>query len=148
MERNRVASLEQALNNFYTEYDYLPDPRAVKSKADAVFDTTDASGVELVKILLGRETGEPKQNPKEMKFLDVQDAKSRKGGITYDKDGNPTGVFDAWGHGYRILIDYDGNGDLIAPADSGAPGVLHGRHAAVYSLGKDGKGGKEAIRSW
>jgi len=140
-------NLEMAIQQFYLEYDRLPDPRATPVATDAAFDTGSADGVRLLAILLGKETGPDIQNTKRMAFLTVAEGKNRKNGMIYS-GSNVEGLFDPFGRGYRVMIDYDGDGQLTAPRESGVTGVLKNHHSAVYSLGPDGKGGSDAVRSW
>jgi len=147
------ASLEQAINNFYTEYGRLPSTSATPPASDSTppIDTTTADGIKLLTILLGKETGTTMENPKQMKFLDVQEAKAKKGGIEYDAGGVPTGLYDPWGNGYRIVIDYDYDEDITPPTESLAvpsTSPLHGKHVIAYSMGVDKTGLKEAVHNW
>ena len=147
-----ATSLEQAINGFYSEYGRLPDP-STNASSDTVYDTTDENGITLLKILLGKETSSSKlQNDKKMSFLTPTDGKGKKGGIMYDSDGSPTGLYDPWGNGFKVMFDYDYDEVLKVPSETVANNAsapdLRGKRAIAYSLGAEKKGGSETCKDW
>lgn len=140
-----ITALQQAFGNFYTEYGHLPDPRAFPTSGDGIFDTRDQEGARLLMILRGAETEAPFVNPRGINFLALPRGKDRKNGLGEE---TPPRLYDQWGGGYKIVVDYDGDGQLIAPPDSGKRNVPGGAKVAIYSKGKDGAGDRSSIRSW
>ena len=148
-------ALETAVNNFYTEYGYMP--------TDATEDTTvttkssDTKGVELLTILLGLEpaTSATIKNPRSVKFLTVNEGKTNKNGLIYSPDGKTVkGLYDPWGGPYNVMMDCDYN-ETITPTLSAVvviPQQLNGRRVAVWSNGADGVngGGKslDDVKTW
>ncbi|MGC4014380.1 MAG: hypothetical protein QM755_07675 [Luteolibacter sp.] len=145
--RATASTIQTAINSFYSEYNRLPDPRTSPAATDATFDTASAEGVKLLAILMGRETGDDQQNTKRLSFLVVHQGRNERDGAIYS-GGKIEKLVDPFGQGYRVAIDYDGNGQLTLPDESGPPGILSGHRAAAYSLGESGKGGGDAIRGW
>ena len=141
-------ALETAVNNFYTEYGYMP--------IDATVDTTvttkaiDTKGIELLTVLLGlTETSATPKNPRAVKFLTVNESKTNKNGLVYSTDGKTVkGLYDPWGGPYNVMMDCDYN-ETITPTLSAVgaiPQQLNGRRVAVWSNGADGvNGGGKAI---
>ncbi|BCU77269.1 hypothetical protein [Luteolibacter sp. LG18] len=148
LTKDHLTSIERAITAFYNEYGYMPDPWGGLSPVDARVDTSDPVGQALLNILLGRESGPVMQNPKQIAFLTLPTGTKKKGGLVFDAHGKVKGAFDAWGRGYQVLIDYDGDETLSPPSDSGRSSPLHRCRAAGYSLGPDGTGGRNAIRCW
>jgi hypothetical protein len=137
-------SLEMAVDAYVLEYGKLP---SVLSGARLI-DTDSADGFQFINVLLGRETpGQAFQNPREIAFLSVNEGKSRKDGIVYDRTapGLLQGIFDPWGNPYHVLLDLDGDGTIELPGG----GKVTGHRAVIYSAGLDGKlGTRDDLNSW
>ncbi|MEN9974629.1 MAG: hypothetical protein RLZZ282_635 [Verrucomicrobiota bacterium] len=145
-------AIESAVNNFYTEYGYMPKdlnddpPVPLNTKTD----------LEFLNVLLGlTETGSTPLNTRAIKFLTVKEGKAKKNGLIYSSTGTTiTGLFDPWGGPYRVMLD--GNYDeqiKVKAAGSPAETTLHGRRVAVWSNGADcinGIGGKaiDDVKTW
>ncbi|MFD0892524.1 type II secretion system protein [Luteolibacter ambystomatis] len=151
-----ATSIEQAINQFYNEYNKLPDPSGTLSAdSDPPLDTSTGEGVKLLTILLGKETGTGAdvQNTKRMVFLNVPEGKGNKDGLIYEGD-EIKGLYDPFGSGYQVVLDGDYNEEIKPPENTSASGstsasnVLRGRHCIVYSLGSDKKGKAEAIKTF
>lgn len=144
-----ATALEGAVNGFFTEYGSLPSD----ATADTTIDTkTDK---EFLTILLGlTETKTPPYNPRGVKFLQAKEGKSDKNGLIYDTGASTVrGLYDAWGGGYKVVLDCDYNEEVTTAPSAGVGGaVLHGRRVAVWSNGADGVngGGKQAddVKTW
>ncbi len=142
---NVATSIEQAINNFYNEYGYLPS----SEDADRVIKTDDATeGLELIKVLLGQEDPDDPEmlNTKSINYLTVKEGKGvgarGRDGIIYDDSGVPLGIYDPWKGPYLIALDlgYDDKIDFndLTPKPKGASTrVLNSRRVAVWSAGAD-----------
>lgn len=139
--RNTVASIEQAINAFYTEYGHLPDP-SDNATSDTTINTSSPQGVKLLTILLGKEASSTDiKNPRGLAFLNVPVGKAKKGGLTY-VSGNSNvleGLYDPWGNGYDIILDLDYNEEINDPTTGtgGSSGIIRGKRVAVYTKGDD-----------
>ncbi len=142
-----ATALEGAVNNFFTEYGYMP----VDDAADTTVETdVDAN---LITVLSGLETVATPKNTRAIKFLQVQQGKANTNGMMYSADGKSvTGLYDPWGGGYHVMLDCDYD-ERITPAPAGGGGAsLNGKRVAVWSDGADGvKGGGTAaddVKTW
>ncbi|MEY3896020.1 MAG: hypothetical protein RLZZ214_1540 [Verrucomicrobiota bacterium] len=142
-------ALESAVNNFYTEYGAMPEDPVPTT----ALDTSKATGIKLVTVLLGLpETGTP-INARGIKFLSVKEGKSKKNGIIYNTAGTSiAGLFDPWGGGYFVALD-DNYDEIVETTVSGVTKKLNGRRAAVWSLGADGVKGTgglagDDVKTW
>lgn len=133
-------SLGNAINNFESEYNYLP----YGGGTAPTMDTKVGSDTEIMTVLTGREDV---VNFKKIAFFELGDrakgntpASYKNGMITTD---DSAALYDIWGRGtghedagvYQIIIDYDFDGEIEHPYDTGE--VITGRNAVVYSLGPD-----------
>lgn len=141
-----LTSLEQAVNQFYNEYGRLPAINSATS--DAQYETALEDGKKLLEPLLGKEDttsgSSTIQNPKQLSFLSVPDGKIKGtagiDGLVYEvgSTSKVRGLYDPWGHPYKILLDNDYDEELSVNV-AGTTKNLHGRRVAVWSLGADGK---------
>ncbi len=140
-----ATDIANAVEQFYSEYNMLPDP--ADATADNTPYVTDAAGdgVELLNILSGYEdtTGDV-QNDRKLRFLGVKESDDgRRNGVVYTGSGDTLAVdslFDPWGEPYYIILDYDYDGELdisINLEDSAYSTTLHNKRVAIYSLGTD-----------
>jgi hypothetical protein len=87
----------------------------------------------MLEILLGKDK---KLNPRSIRFFSVKEGKGRKNGIIYGTDGSSViGLFDPWGHGYKVRLDLDYDGKIVVNPKTGE--TLKDRHAAIWSAGPD-----------
>ena len=145
-------AIEAAVNNFYTEYGYMPK----ELNDDPAVPLNTKTDIEFLNVLLGlTETSNPPLNTRAIKFLTVREGKARKNGLMYSSTGTTvTGLFDPWGGPYYVMLD--GNYDekiKVKPAAATAETTLNGRRVAVWSNGADcinGVGGKPAddVKTW
>jgi len=142
-----ATQLENAFRQFYGEYSSLPDPGSPKHSHDLVVNTAEPDGQVLLSMLMGNESGTAIQNSKNLQFFNGRPGKGGKNGLITLSSGLSE-LRDPWGNPYYVVIDYDGDESLQAPANSGDTAVVHGHRVLVYSLGQDGKGGAAAIRTW
>lgn len=140
-----ATELETAINQFYSEYGFLPD--ASKPSADRVFDTSSPDGQQLLSILMGTETSPTPQNPKKLRFFIGRPGTRGKSGLITLPSGLSE-LKDTWGNPYHVVIDGNYDEALTPPADSGKPAPVRGHRVLIYSLGPDGKGGAGAVRTW
>jgi hypothetical protein len=138
-----ATALETAVNNFFTEYDKLPN---VENRVT----TNSSQGVELLKILLGLEPASSSpQNNRQIKFLSVREGKNRKNGLVYSPSGDSVeGLFDSWGNPYTVILDSD-NDEILRFKIATKDIELKGRRVAVFTSGPDKKEGTgDDIRTW
>lgn len=139
---NCCIDLDAATQCFFDEYGALPDVQS-----DLTTDSGD--GVQLLNVLAGEEQGDPKQNPKQIRFFQSQKAKNKKGGLEHTAANAINALWDPWGHPYQIRLDTDNDESI---ADPFAPGTrVLGHRILVYSFGKNGKddhGKGDDVKSW
>jgi prepilin-type N-terminal cleavage/methylation domain-containing protein len=142
-----AVSIAQAVDNFYTEYSALPDPAS--NSADAVFDTTQATGVKLLDILAGNDVV---QNPRKIRFLSGKEAKNGKDGIVYGSGGTSISkMTDPWGQAFFIVLDYDYDERLNVSPKKATAAPLNGKRVAVYSNGTKDEAAANAstlVKTW
>lgn len=139
-----VNALATAIENFYGEYSQLP-------KVPATLETDSESGIALLRILLADEpAGSKPQNPRDIVFLAVREAKGDRGGVAYasgDSD-DIKGMFDSQGRPFQVVVN-TGYTDVFEFEHAGTKVRLRGRFAAVFAAGEDGKlGTKDDLISW
>ena len=145
-----ATSIDAAINSFYSDNGTMPYTALA---TDTTVDTSKTEGIELLKILIGKESAASPINVKGVKYLSVKEGKAGKGGIMFDKTGVPTGLYDPWGGGFQVILDGDYD-EVVEPAPTaGGSQVLNGRRAVSWSNGADGitgKGGKalDDVKSW
>jgi hypothetical protein len=86
----------------------------------------------LIRVLAG---GDDAGNPRKIPFLELPPARPNGSGYSV-----ANGLRDSWAkHGYRVIVDYDGDGKIANPASgwSGQPDSL-AVDVAIYSAGPDG----------
>ncbi|MCX6846719.1 MAG: prepilin-type N-terminal cleavage/methylation domain-containing protein [Verrucomicrobia bacterium] len=127
-----ATSIESAVANFYTEYGSMPI--SVADDKDKQVETNAATGIALLKTLLGMDTV---LNPRGIKFLSAKEGKAGKNGLIYNTSGSDvTGMYDPWGGQYFVVLDgsYD---EKVKPTDVFSAPTLNGRRVAVFSKGAD-----------
>ncbi len=145
-------SIEQAVNQFYTEYNSMPKATIVEGTA---VETTTADGNALLDTLLGLETGATILNSRAVRFLSVKEGKAKKNGLIYTVGGTPKadGLYDPWGGSYKVVMDGDYD-EIVTPQPkaAAAAATLNGRRVAAWSDGADGVSatGKAAddVKTW
>jgi prepilin-type N-terminal cleavage/methylation domain-containing protein len=142
-----ATALEGAVNNFYTEYGSLPSNATSDTKVSTDTDTN------LITVLLGLETTTPPLNTRAVKFLQVREGKNKKNGLIYSTSGiSVSGLYDAWGGGYKVMMDCDYDEKVTTAPSAGGGATLNGRRVAVWSDGADGTkgGGKitDDVKTW
>lgn len=135
-----ATALESAVNNFFNEYNYMPQ----EGTSDSTVNTKNGGeGVKLLTVLLGLEpsSGANTLNTRAVKFLSAKEGKSGKNGLIYNTNGTSvSGLYDPWGGGFYVMLDLDFDEKLNTNV-SGVTTVLNGRRVAVWSLGADGVSG-------
>jgi len=144
---NTATSLESAITRFFSDYGGMPiDPVPASP-----LDTSASDGLPLLITLTGKETGNTVLNNRALNYLNVREGKAKKNGMIYDSNGVPTGLYDPWGGGYKVLMD-DNFDDVVEPSPTGTTAVkLNGRKAAVWSEGADYKDAKKPaddVKTW
>jgi len=141
---NTATAIEQAVNNFFNEYGYLPS----SGSADLVIKTDDpALGKGLILVLSGQEpVAATMLNTKNINFLTVKEGKESgtrgKDGMIYDASGVPLAIYDPWGGPYMVALDlgYDEkiNFNTLSPKPKAhSTRTLNSRKVAVWSDGAD-----------
>lgn len=130
-------AFEVAVNNFESEYNYLPFGGGGNApSADSKDERSDDA---VVAVLAGREED---INFKKIKFFE-QGAPKGSNDASY-KDGmhisgTSATLYDPWGEKYYISIDYDLDGELDNPFKSGE--TVNGKKCIVWSTGPDKESG-------
>lgn len=128
--RVAATALKQAVDNFYTEYNRLPDVNA----GPTGIKTDSGTGVELLRVLLGMEDDD---NTRQIVFLNAKEGKGKKGGLIYGSSGNTVeGMYDPFGNPFTVYLntDYD---DAFSVSIGGKTYPLRGQNVAIYSPGPD-----------
>ena len=139
-----------AIDQYHTEYDYLPQPTSATKGTDCQSDTSATEG--LIMILKAMDVT---QNSKATDFLgDIKDAKNESGkrvnGLV--RDAESAELVDPWGNYYDVHLDLDLNGKIDNPNTeevSSGTTELH-KTAIVFTSGKDHDKStwKDNIGSW
>lgn len=127
--------MEQAIKRFFDDNGTMP----IDVTGDTTIDSNSAEGLELLRVLLDKETGATTRNSKGIQYLNVKQGKNDIDGVIYSDDGSTVeGIFDPWGGDYRITIDgdYDGSIDVQPKAETTSKTLA--RQVAVWSDGADG----------
>jgi prepilin-type N-terminal cleavage/methylation domain-containing protein len=135
---NVATAIEQAVNNFYNEYGYLPS----KTNTDTTIQTNPAEAQLLLEALTGKENDPPEFNTKAINFLTVKEGKGDKSkgrdGMIYENN-KPVAIFDPWGGTYKIRLNLDYDPILtVQPKGATSSRNLNARQVAVWSDGADG----------
>lgn len=132
--RIAASSMAVAVNNFYAEYNRLPD-------LSNELRTDTGEGVELLRILLAQEgTGDDVENPRGINFLSMKEGKGQRGGLYYGT-GNSNqvqGLYDPFGEPYTVVLNTEYEDVLTFRVDSKTYN-LRGEQVAIYSPGADGE---------
>ena len=119
-----IAGMEQAVDNFETEYNYLPYEQAAYPADDSVYNWINSGGISrFLGILMGLEST---KNFKQIKFLELPEAKGNgPGGTTasgphgyYDGvviNGAIATLYSPSGMSYAVRIDHNLNGEVANP---------------------------------
>ena len=126
-------ALAGAVDNFETEYNYLPFGEGEPPTQDN--DAPIRSDDHLMAVLAGVEED---LNFKQIRFFETAEASGNKDGMVIDKSAQIATLYDPWGELYYIFMDYDLDGGVDHPFDEGA--TISG-NSAVFSIGPDGKSG-------
>jgi len=128
-------ALEQAVNNFSTEYGCMPSALTIDTALD-----TKLNIIDFLNVLLGIESSQTPLNTRAIKFLSAKEGKANKNGIIYNSAGTTvTGLYDPWGGTYKVMLDCDYDEKLAPkPKAGGTTVTLNGRKAAAWSDGADG----------
>ena len=136
-----ATAMEKAVTDFTTEYGGVPSTQAT----DETYKTDESSGVDLINILMAKETADPPVNLRKLNFFTAKEGKkvgtSGTKGLIYNTNDTIQGLYDPWGNGYYVLIDSDGDTDeTVDPPkvgnDAATRSALH-RRVAVWSAGAD-----------
>lgn len=140
-----AVGIEQAINAFYSEYNYFPVTGGV-----AQVDTSN--NAELLNALLGKDET---LNPRGLPFLTAKEGKKRGSGgadgIVFSDGGTVRGMYDAWGNGFIVVFNTDFEDQLRFTTSDNKSVTLNGRNAAVYSPGvPEGETAttKSLVKSW
>lgn len=143
--KTAMKGLEIAIKGYQTEYNRYP-LAAAGTDDSVVYDTTDESGQGLLAVLMATDTT---NNPRRVRFYDPPPAKNQTNGY----DSTTGSLYDPFGKrkGYKIQIDYDGDGIIEDPYSSGetlSTGVIIYSPGAdaLESIGSDTK--SDDVKSW
>jgi prepilin-type N-terminal cleavage/methylation domain-containing protein len=163
-------AIERAVDNFETEYNYLPYVGATYPATTADIQNGDAVTwggnpwggrteiTALMTILVGLEST---INFKQIKFLECQEAK--ESGATYedglhDNGNNTVTLYDSYGYDYVFAkLDYNRDGVISQPIAASDPTKnIRGKKIVLLSQGPDGAWGgpytnplnDDNVKSW
>ena len=158
-------AIEQAVNNFVSEYGIFPKTGVKGDEKVATADKSSAFDVEFLNALLGIEKSQTPLNSRGIKFLDVVEAKKGKkdgmvyrGGQAAAENIEVEGLYDPWGGPY--LVQFDGDYDEAITAKTAselASKVVRGKKVIVWTNGENNltdqsnsKKGKntDAVKTW
>ena len=150
--RAAIGNLVQASDDYFEEYQQLPLGSQTNNDEERETDN------ELMAALLGLDSAED-ENPKLISFFTFKDAKG-KGTDAHDgleRNQSRAELLGPWRNKqkddryYRIVYNYDYNGELNEPQDLGGETFYDRRHL-IYHMGKDskvgGKNDKDNVYSW
>ena len=140
-----ATNVANAVEAFYSEYNLLPAPVAGAPDADntPAYKTDANDGIDILEVLSRLEAdNDDMQNERKINFLSLKEAdKGNRDGIVFNSTGDAvTGLFDAWGQPFYMVIDYDYDGRLDFDVETTGYSYnvkLNNKHIAVYSLGAD-----------
>lgn len=150
--RTCMGQLVLACDSFYENYQYLPLGKG--SDIDTVRVTDEHFMAPLLGLRIAQE-----ENPKFLTFFEFQIAKG-KGEDVYDglvRTDNRAELVGPWKNAtkdqryYRVIVDYNNDGEIHVPESLGYE-IVRGKRVIAYHMGPDGKiGGKfneDNIYSW
>lgn len=154
-----IKDLRIAIGNYQTDYNRYPvDPSLLSSGSSGediqALETNEKSGIVDALLSTGSSTGNSSSgggqglnlNPRDIKYIDLPIAKNGMFGLVNAQP--PYKLTDLWGQTYRILLDTNGDKQVMNPdlqntdpkisqnATSPPPQKLP-TDIAIYSLGKD-----------
>jgi prepilin-type N-terminal cleavage/methylation domain-containing protein len=140
-----ATNVANAVEAFYSEYNLLPAPVAGAPDEDntPAYKTDANDGIDILEVLSRLEAdNDDMQNERKINFLSLKEAdKGNRDGIVFNSTGDAvTGLFDAWGQPFYMVIDYDYDGRLDFDVETTGYSYnvkLNNKHIAVYSLGAD-----------
>lgn len=134
---NTAYNLKNALSAYFTEYRKFPVPEGEPSNAQLQTDHA------LMDVLMGAdlEGEQGKLNPRRIAFYSAKRTRPMgngryRNGVTLE-EGDKGDLWDAWGNYYRILLDLDGNGQVVN-IDSRLEMEHLPETVLVWSAGPDG----------
>ena len=139
-----------AVDQYHTEYDYLPQPSSATKGTDCDSDTSAEEL--LITILLGKDET---QNSRRTNFLgDIKDASYKNGkhlgGMVREAESNA--LVDPWGSHYKVRLDLDLDEKVENPNDKDVASGTKKVHkqCIVWSIGKDldEKIWKDNVSTW
>lgn len=149
IERARVTratsicnAFETAVISFENEYNYLPyggGGNAPDDDNDTPLVSNTGEGAELMGILAGIED---EFNFKEIRYFELDEPTGNKDGLRIDEASGTAELFDPWGEGYLITMDYNFDGLVENPFDNDGD---VSRKTVIYSLGGDKDSGTTAL---
>ncbi|GAA5480870.1 prepilin-type N-terminal cleavage/methylation domain-containing protein [Haloferula sargassicola] len=132
-----ATSVEKAVNDFYTDYNRLPDFTQDEIKTDS------AQGEDLLKVLMAEEDGQRDlDNSRKVRYLEVPEGKANRNGLIRSTGGRqgPKALYDAFGQPYTVVLNLDYE-DELGFSMGGKQYRLRGKNVAVFSPGADGEEG-------
>jgi hypothetical protein len=125
MAKNDVVQMVNAVRNYYSEYGRFP---AVA--ADGFIETAEANA-KLMQVMFGLDRTE---NPRNIRFLEIPDARKLKGKLRSGIDSSSGAWLDPWGNFYRIRVCLDDTESVQSPFTDEQ---RLGTSVIAWSIGKD-----------
>jgi prepilin-type N-terminal cleavage/methylation domain-containing protein len=108
-----IKDIENAVSMYTKDnHDFLPQPLAATEdiEEDSIIDTN--TDVFFIRALLGYKEG--MNNPKaKVYWSSALDTSGDGYGILLDNNNDPIGFTDPWNRGYKLLLDYSGDGKIV-----------------------------------
>ncbi len=148
----RMKEFVTAMNAFNEDNGHLPFPGDKYPTNDVTLSGEKLRQV--VRILLGNDYQNADfdgGNKKGKKYLDMPTAKGGKNGLEFYKDGKglPRSIWDAWGEGFYIRVDYNLDNKLKQWHTSDTDQLVEGHTVIMLSRGGDRKkNGDDDVFSW
>ena len=141
LEKNReiAVGLERAIDDFYTEYGYLPIAGESEEKLSR------AEQIELLEELAGFSTD---RNTNEKNFLSaIPAAKGKRSGLIYGTNDSIKGLADSFGGSFEIILDASYDEQIDEPNEFGND-VIKGRRSLIWCYGEEKEDESAIITNW
>ena len=149
--RNMCNEIQIAIDEFESEYSHLPYSGALPN-IDATTTTDASGGIDILNMLMARETGGNPINDKAKVYFTTKTAKNGKNGLNYNGDDPAAAVIsllDHWGNPFTLLLDYDDSGTVNPASIDAVFNRIQSLNVIIATPGKDRVWGEEKdITSW
>jgi len=142
--RHDLFQIRSGVESYIHESGHIPMPDGISARpGGSSLLTNQRDGLAFLNLLHG-------DNPGSIRYVIFRNYRGRmKGGAMLDKDGERiTALYDGWGNPYRIVLDTQGDGVLVAHRGR-IKDTVRGKKYIIFSAGRDRElGTKDDIMSW